>query len=91
MNALNVSIPSGPLCEQHLGVWEDDVSHQPLCPVLLPARVHSDTDRYSAGPTTGLSLTPRGSDALRSSAGAAGGGGVYFICFQMHSNHIHTV
>lgn len=57
MNAVNVFIPSGPLCEQHLGVWEDDVPHQPLCTVLLSARLHSDTHRYSAGPTTGLFIT----------------------------------
>lgn len=49
------SDPSGPICEQHLGFWEGNVSYQPICAVLLPARLRSHSDSHRTGPTTGMS------------------------------------
>lgn len=51
------SDPSGPICEQHLGFWEGNVSHQPICAVLLPARLRSHSDGHRIGPTTGMSAS----------------------------------
>lgn len=50
-----VCIASGPICAQHLGVWEDHVSHQSFCAVLLSARVHSHPHRHRSGPAAGES------------------------------------
>lgn len=47
-------VPIGPICEQYLGVWEGNVSHQPLCTVLLSACLHSDAHGHLTGQTTGL-------------------------------------
>lgn len=43
----------GPLCQQHMGVRERHVPRQPLRPVLLPARLGTDTDGHCCGPPPG--------------------------------------
>lgn len=45
--------PSGSLCEQQLGVREGYVPHQPVRPVLLPARIHTHSHGNRAGQTPG--------------------------------------
>lgn len=48
----------GPLCEQHVGVWERHVPRQPLRPVLFPARLSPDADSHRRGPPPGEGTHP---------------------------------
>lgn len=72
-------VPLGPICEQYLGVWESNVSHQPLCTVLLPACLHSDAHGHLTGQATGLwwdgaPIYRRNQSVLQSSA--------YVVCWK---------
>ena len=49
---------AGPLCEQHVGVWERHVPRQPLRAVLLPARLRPHADGHRSGPPPGEAPPP---------------------------------
>ena len=49
----------GPLCEQHMGLREGHVPCQPFRPVLLPARLSTDTDSHCREPPPGEGTCPK--------------------------------
>lgn len=73
-------LPTGPLCEQHMGVWEGHVSCQSLCPVLFSTCLSTDSDSYRCGPPPGESTCPQQHPPLSVYAWLTGGNTTTPVC-----------